>query len=168
MTTASEKNNDYFDVERSLTGRDFVSIGQVQDQGSKASATAYQFTDAGIGRQASGLVYYRLRQVDTDGTATYSPVRSVAFTKSLAPTIGLYPNPTTAVTTLDLSQLPTGTYQVQVLDATGRVVLNTRLAAGLPHPLAVSPVASGTYTVLVRGTGADGTFVTLTKRLIKQ
>ena len=167
-TTASEKNNDYFDVERSLTGRDFVSIGQVQDQGSKASATAYQFTDAGIGRQASGLVYYRLRQVDTDGTATYSPVRSVAFTKSLAPTIGLYPNPTTAVTTLDLSQLPTGTYQVQVLDATGRVVLNTRLAAGLPHPLAVSPVASGTYTVLVRGTGADGTFVTLTKRLIKQ
>ncbi|MBF9239242.1 cadherin-like domain-containing protein [Hymenobacter sp. BT683] len=167
--TASEKNNAYFDVERSLNGKDFVKIGQVQGQGSTSSATAYALTDAGIGPKAAGLVYYRLRQVDFDGTATYSPVRTVTFTKALAstPAISVFPNPATTATTLDLSQLPTGTYQVSLLDATGRVVLGATLNAGLAHALELQTIASGTYTVLVRGQHG-GQIINLTKRLIKE
>ncbi|MDO7850332.1 hypothetical protein [Hymenobacter convexus] len=97
--TATEKNNDHFEVERSLNGTDFAKIGQVKGQGNAATPTAYALTDAGIGRKAAGLVYYRLRQVDTDGTATYSPVRTVAFTAAAAePAIGLYPNPASSST----------------------------------------------------------------------
>ncbi|WP_196283596.1 T9SS type A sorting domain-containing protein [Hymenobacter jeongseonensis] len=167
--TASEKNNDFFDVERSLNGKDFITIGQVQGQGSTSSATAYALTDAGIGPKAAGLVYYRLRQVDFDGTATYSPVRTVTFTKALAstPAISVFPNPATAATTLDLSQLPAGTYQVSLLDATGRVVLGATLNAGLAHALELQTLASGTYTVLVRGQHG-GQMINLTKRLIKE
>ncbi|SFQ76211.1 right-handed parallel beta-helix repeat-containing protein [Hymenobacter arizonensis] len=165
--TATEKNNDRFEVERSLNGVDFAAIGQVRGQGTKSSATDYALTDAGIGRKASGLVYYRLKQVDTDGTATFSPVRTVTFTKALVPSISVYPNPATAETKLDLSQLPAGAYQVSLLDATGRTVLNTTLTAGLAHTLELNTIASGTYTLLVRGQNG-GQVVNLTKRLIKE
>ena len=167
-TTASEKNNDHFDVERSLNGTDFVKIGQVKGQGTRSTPTAYALTDAGIGRKTTGVVYYRLNQVDADGTATYSPVRTVAFAQAaLVPAITLSPNPATAATQLDLRALPAGSYQVSVLDATGRVVLAATLEAGLAHTLALNTIASGTYIVLVRGQNG-GQVINLTKRLIKE
>ena len=165
--TAQEKNNDHFDVERSLNGTDYVKIGTVQGQGSKTTPTEYALTDAGIGPKAKGLVYYRLKQVDTDGETSYSPVRTVNFTATLVPAISLFPNPATGGTQLDLTQMPTGRYQVSVLDATGRVVLHATLDAGLAHALDLNTIASGTYNVLVRGQG-NGQPITLTKRLIKE
>ncbi|MCI1188653.1 T9SS type A sorting domain-containing protein [Hymenobacter sp. DH14] len=164
--TASEKNSDHFDVERSLNGTDFVKIDEVKGQGTSTSATDYARTDAGIGAKANGLVYYRLKQVDTDGTSSYSPVRSVRFGK-VVPAIALFPNPATTATNLDLTALPAGSYQVSVLDAAGRTVLNTTLDAGLAHALDLNTIASGSYTLLVRGTNG-GQVVNLTKRLIKE
>ncbi|GAA4347910.1 hypothetical protein GCM10023185_03300 [Hymenobacter saemangeumensis] len=166
-TTASERNNDRFEVERSGNGRDFVKVASVQGQGNTSRPSDYTHTDAGIGRQVSGLVYYRLKQVDLDGSFSYSPVRTVSFTKAVVPAISLYPNPATSETKLDLSQLPAGSYQVRVLDATGRVILGLQLEAGLQHGLDLTKVASGTYTLLVRGSNAGQT-VNLTKRLIKE
>ena len=164
--TASEKNSDYFDVERSLNGTDFVKIDEVKGQGSTSSATDYARTDVGIGAKVEGLVYYRLKQVDTDGTSSYSPVRSVRFGK-VVPAISLFPNPATSATTLDLTALPAGSYQVSVLDAAGRTVLHTTLDAGLAHALQLNTIASGSYTLLVRGTNA-GQVINLTKRLVKE
>ena len=164
--TASEKNNDHFDVERSLNGTDFVKIGQVKGQGNSTAPIDYALTDAGIGAKVGGALYYRLHQVDADGTASYSLVRTVTFSK-LVPAIGLYPNPATAATQLDLGQLPAGAYQVSVLDATGRVVLGATLDAGLVHTLDLSTIASGTYVVLVHGQNG-GQAVNFTKRLTKE
>ena len=166
--TASEKNNDHFDVERSLNGTDFVKIGQVKGQGNSTAPTAYALTDAGIGTKGSGAVYYRLQQVDTDGTATYSPVRTVRFGQGLVPAFSVYPNPATAETTLDLTLLPAGSYRASVVDATGRVVLNVALEAGFAHPLRLTGLASGTYVVLLRGTSAGGAGLNFTQRLTKE
>jgi hypothetical protein len=106
--------------------------------------------------------------VDTDGTATFSPVRTVAFTKAAStPAISLFPNPAAEGTKLDLTQLPAGAYQVSVLDATGRTVLGVTLSAGLAHALDLHTVASGSYTLLVRGQHG-GQVVNLTKRLVKE
>ncbi|WP_354584898.1 T9SS type A sorting domain-containing protein [Hymenobacter sp. UYCo722] len=164
--TASEKNSDHFNVERSLNGTDFVKIDEVKGQGTSTSATDYARTDVGIGAKADGLVYYRLKQVDTDGTSSYSPVRTVRFGK-VVPAIALFPNPATTATNLDLTALPAGSYQVSVLDATGRVVLFTTLDAGLTHALQLNTIASGSYVLLVRGANG-GQVVNLTKRLIKE
>jgi hypothetical protein len=167
--TATEKNNDHFDVERSLTGTGFVKVGEVKGQGSKTSATPYAFTDANAAKLGS-LLYYRLKQVDADGTATYSPVRTVSFTATAAaePAIALsvYPNPATAQTsavTLDLSTLPQGTYQATVLDATGRLVATCSVLGGVNKDLPVQALSPGVYLVQVRGNGLN-----LSQRLTKE
>jgi uncharacterized repeat protein (TIGR01451 family) len=166
-TTASEKNNDHFDVERSANGRDFVKIGEVQGQGRKASPTDYRLTDTNAAKLGA-LLYYRLKQVDTDGTSSYSPVRTLAFTKPITPAISLYPNPALGATSLDLSQLPAGSYQLRLLDATGRTVLGATLEGGLTHQLTLADVADGTYSVLVQGRSQAGQAILLITRLVKQ
>lgn len=72
--TASEANNDHFEVERSANGQDFVQIGRTAGAGSTNLTHSYQFTDVA---QAT-TSYYRLRQVDLDGTFSYSPVVTLA------------------------------------------------------------------------------------------
>ena len=167
--TASEQNSASFEVERSLDGSTFAKIGQVAAQGTSLTTHAYTFTDAGVSTRAQGSVYYRLRQVDLNGTATYSPVRTVSFTKAAVVALSIYPNPATTSTSLDLSALPaSASYQVLVLDATGRQVLTTTQAGGLPQPLDLMSLASGTYQVLVTGTLADGSALRQVLRLIKE
>ncbi len=165
--TATELNNDHFEVQRSANGREFERIAQVAGQGTSASATSYAHTDAGIGTRTAGPLYYRLRQVDRDGTSAFSQVQTVRFGKAvaLAPAISIYPNPTTTTTTsLDLGLLPAGAYQVRVLDALGRQVLAATGDGGTVLPLDLRTVATGTYIVQVRGaTGQQ-----FTKRLVKE
>ena len=163
-STASEKNNDHFEVERSFDGRTFVVVGQVAGHGSTSQAHDYRLTDFGVGARYQGTVYYRLKQVDTDSTTQRSPIRTVAFTAEVVAAVALYPNPAAATTTLDLSTLPAGAYQVTLLDMTGRSVLTTNaLAGGQPHTLTVDSLPAGSYVVLVRGANA-----TYTARLVKK
>jgi uncharacterized repeat protein (TIGR01451 family) len=167
-STASEANNDHFEVERSFDGTRFTKLDQVAGQGTTILRTAYAFTDAGVASKATGAVYYRLKQVDTDGKSSYSPVRTVSFTKTAVLSLSLYPNPAQTVTKLDLSQLPTTvTVQVLVLDATGRTVLSTSLGGGLPQPLDVQSLATGTYNVIVSGSLPDGSTLRKVLRLTK-
>ena len=70
-STATEHSNDRFEVEHSVDGVDFAFIGQVDGAGNSQQTTHYAFTHS---FPENGLNYYRLNQVDMDGTATYSPV----------------------------------------------------------------------------------------------
>ncbi len=65
--TASEQNNQYFDILRSVNGKDFVSIGTVKGTGTTSEAKSYAFTDY---NPVSGYNYYKLKQVDGDGKST--------------------------------------------------------------------------------------------------
>ena len=153
-TTASEKNNAYFEVQRSLDGKQFETIGKRTGQGSTQARTDYAYLDAGAGRLLAGQpIYYRLRQVDYDGQEAFSPVRVVTFGQAASTAVALYPNPTAQhpTVTLDLTGLPTGDYQVQVLDLTGRLLQQQTLAGGQRHPLAVQPLPMGSYLVQVHG-----------------
>lgn len=108
-------------------------------------------------------------QLDLNGAAFYSPVRTVSFTKVAAVALSVYPNPATTSTSLDLSALPAATaYQVVVLDVTGRQVLAATQAGGLPQPLDLTSLASGTYQVLVTGKLADGSALRQALRLIRE
>jgi len=65
--TASEQNNQYFDILRSVNGKDFVSIGTIKGAGTTSEAKSYAFTDY---NPVSGYNYYKLKQVDGDGKST--------------------------------------------------------------------------------------------------
>lgn len=93
-TTASEFNNDFFDVQRkSQDGTTWETIGQVDGFGNSRQAISYVFMDT---KPFSGENYYRLNQVDFDGSSEYSPtvmakLESVKIEKESSYT--LFPNP---------------------------------------------------------------------------
>jgi uncharacterized repeat protein (TIGR01451 family) len=168
-TTASELNSAAFEVERSFDGTTFTKLGQLAAKGTTLSPSAYAFLDKGVASLANGPVYYRLKQVDRDAKFAYSPVRTVAFTKAAGASLSLFPNPAQTTTKLDLTSLPAAsTYQVTLLDATGRAVRSLTLAGGQVQPLELSTLASGTYFVLVTGTQADGAPLRQSLRLTKE
>ncbi|RZK23213.1 MAG: T9SS type A sorting domain-containing protein [Hymenobacter sp.] len=149
--TASERTNERFVVERSLDATSFVPVGTVAGQGTTTKATDYLFTDNGAASytRQNSPVYYRLRQVDSDGTRTYSPVRAVLF--SSRQLISCYPNPAGQSVQLNLSALPSSSYQVQVLDLSGRQLAAYSLVGGTAHTLDLKPFAAGLYFVRVVG-----------------
>mgnify|MGYP002335643388 FL=1 len=99
--TASELNNDYMAVERSADGRTFEEVGRIAGQLASQEIRSYELEDV---RPHSGINYYRLRQVDVDGTTTFSDIISVEFSGELetAPGPKFYPN---LITSGDLVQL---------------------------------------------------------------
>ena len=151
--TASEKNSAGFEVERSGNGTDFARLGTVAAAGSSSSARSYGFLDAKL-PGAALLLYYRLKQVDLDGTFAYSPVRSVALTAKTEAGLALFPNPARSAATLT-GALP-GTVAT-VFDALGRRVTSApadatgtaalALPAGLPTGVYV--VRAGTQALRV-------------------
>ena len=91
-TTLSEKENDYFEIERSVDGINFVTIGFVQGAGNSTEKLAYSFADNAPER---GLVYYRLSQVDYDGTRSFADrLISVVYTTDGNISLTVVPNPT--------------------------------------------------------------------------
>jgi len=147
--TASEINNDHFVVERSLDGLTFVALGTVRGQGTRATSSSYHFEDAAAGRLGAPTVYYRLQQVDTNGQATYSMVRAVAFGPAA---LALYPTPTPGTSvTLDLTRLAPQAYQAQVLDLAGRVLLTRAVVGGEVRPFDVRSLPAGAYVIVISG-----------------
>ena len=75
-TTASEIENSHFEVEISYNGINWFSIGVVQGAGNSMEENRYSFIDNEIG---SGVQYYRLKQVDYDGTEYFSNIKHFSF-----------------------------------------------------------------------------------------
>lgn len=149
--TATEQNSSYFTVERSTTGSSFQAVKKISSYGTSQRTHYYSFTDSGAGQLNDDVVYYRLRQVDIDGTSTYGPVRGVRFSFATKAAV-LYPNPSQHQTLLDLSGLAAGPYLVQVLELTGRV-LQTYQTAAQTLSIDLTALPTGAYLVLVQGSG---------------
>lgn len=73
--TASETNNNYFTVEKSIDGLNFSSIGNLSGAGNSSSVLSYKLIDSSPTQDR--ISYYRLKQTDYDGTFTYSDIVSV-------------------------------------------------------------------------------------------
>jgi hypothetical protein len=146
-STASETNNAGFDIERSTDGETFTAIGFEPGVGTTEEAQSYRFVD----REApfATTLFYRLRQVDTDGTFEYSPVVEVEVTPSAVALLPVAPNPVSASARLRY-ELPEATaVRLQVFDLLGRRVAT----------LADGEKPAGRHEVSWQGAGlASGTY----------
>jgi len=88
--TATERDNDYFTVERSTNGQDWAPLGVQDGAGNSATELSYSMVDRAA---PGGLCYYRLRQTDLDGTSTWSDVVPVRFSEAVDNRPFAYPNP---------------------------------------------------------------------------
>ena len=156
--TASELNNDHFDVERSRDGRVFEKIGEVSGHGTTSAAHEYSFSDAHTAKVGVEAVYYRLRQVDVDGSSDFSPVRALYFAAGQDGTLSfrLYPNPAQQRVVVELtgaSKVDAGS-TITLTDLAGRTVLKR---AGVPGTssttLELRELPTGVYLVQVEQNG---------------
>jgi hypothetical protein len=116
--TATEANSSSFLVERLGDNGAFEQIGAVPASGFSSSTSNYAFVDP---QPLNGFNHYRLKLLDTDGTASSSDV--VAVMHRYGQTSGvLYPNPATDFVHVDLAIDADGTVLFDIIDASGRLV----------------------------------------------
>jgi hypothetical protein len=155
--TASERNSAYFAVERSLDGQQFQQLATVRSRGTATQATAYEHPDAQVVRYQVATLYYRLRQVDLDGTESFSPVRAVAVGEPAALGVQAYPNPFGAACTVAIEALRAGPATLVLRDALGRAVWQQALllAQGAQaYPLAIpQQLTQGVYSLTLTQAG---------------
>ena len=121
--TASEYDNDYFIVERANLNGEFEQIAVVQGAGTSLTASTYKFTDE---RPSAGTNYYRLSQVDYDGTLNEGSKIAVDFYNGL--NISLTPNPIKEDRLrIDVGSESAGTLQLEVFDMVGKPVYINRI-----------------------------------------
>ena len=140
--TASELRNAYFEVERSLDGQVFGLVARVAAQGIATQAHAYNHHD---GSAPAARLYYRLRQVDTDGTVTYSPGAAVAAGPETSAEVALSPNPARE----SISFFAVGATAYVVRTVLGQAVQSGTTAAG-STTLAVAGLPAGVYFLELR------------------
>ncbi|MBY0425248.1 MAG: T9SS type A sorting domain-containing protein, partial [Cytophagales bacterium] len=113
--SAGEKNNDYFEIEKSTDGNVFETLGRVKGSGNSSHDISYQFQDPGFNSQ---VAYYRIKQVDFNGTVRYTEVKMVQNRSQNQ--IAIYPNPNSGKFTVILSAK--GEYQISIVDMLGKIV----------------------------------------------
>ncbi|WP_157578450.1 T9SS type A sorting domain-containing protein [Pontibacter roseus] len=119
--TASEQDNSGFEVQVSTDARAFHTLGFVRSEvGTTSMAQRYTFLDT---RAVSGTRYYRLAQVDLDGTTTLSSVQAVSLDGGNG-AVTAYPNPFENVITVKLNGGDTRKVHTILSNAHGQVILN--------------------------------------------
>jgi hypothetical protein len=121
-TTAMELNNKGFAVERMLEGEtEFTKVAYVEGQGTSSGQHSYYQIDP---NSFTGVSYYRLQQIDFDGTVAYSPTRAVEGMANPDGTgMTVFPNPTQGALNFQILEpiAPQKVY-ITLTDAQGRIV----------------------------------------------
>ena len=147
--TALEIDNDYFDVERlnPVTGA-FLALGRVTGSGNTSEATAYAYVDEGF---LAGENVYRLKQVDYDGTVSYSPLAAVEVTGPGGEVpVRVFPNPVAEQLTVYRSGTDRAA-RAELYGPAGRLVRTAPLTAGTERLIwRRENLPAGVYVLRVR------------------
>jgi hypothetical protein len=154
-STASEENNDYFTIERSIDGEHFYELFRKQGAGVSTTNLYYFGYD---NQPVEGISYYRLKQTDYNGQFAYSDIESVNFNgkSSNKETVNLiiYPNPSeNGKFHVRFDARNQETYHIAIYDAVGKLVYYQDYEAekGVnDHIIELQGVASGIYQLEIR------------------
>ena len=120
-TTLSETDNDFFEIQKSRDGSDFEKIGIREGKGNVQTVHHYDLIDE---RPFIGKNYYRLKQIDIDGSFSYSHIIVVTVKPPKTDLIDIYPNPVidNVLFTQVTSDIKTP-FTVEIFDLNGKLVL---------------------------------------------
>ena len=146
--TASEVNNDKFQIEESNNGHDYEVIGEVQGQGTHSGFQNYSYSMKSL---PSGTSYYRLKQIDYDGRYEYSDVVSINHHLENEQIRVFYPNPTTSgVVNMEYNSISDNKISISVFDMAGNVVSSPKQTTSIGENIMsidVSGLNHGLYIV---------------------
>jgi len=148
-STASEINNSFFSVERSIDGKVFTLLAKKDGAGTSVSAHDYSIIDP---TPFAGISYYRLSQTDFDGRQEYLGIASVDVTSQDDFGLEVYPNPAVSKTvTLKFSQdWWSRTAQMTVTDVLGNPVINASFTISPERQLNLqNSLPSGLYLIII-------------------
>lgn len=155
-STATEVNNDYMEVEHSVDGRQFTAIGQRKGLGTSQVGQDYELWHQ---QPRVGINYYRLRQVDFDGTVNYHPIIAVDYRVEQ---VDMTVSPTIARQEVNVQMLGDTELggELSVWDALGQRHHLRAIEGSNIHSIAVSQLPSGQYWLVWQQ--PDGTRTTKT------
>ncbi len=149
-TTSQESNNRGFTLQRSADGVTWTDLGFVAGVGNSSTSTKYNYTDKLPG---TGINFYRLRQQDLDGRTSLSSI--VTATIGSNKFFSISDNPGKGIYKLSMAS-SLEVLQILITDASGKVLLNKRTAAG-NQVIDISNQAPGVYWLMVKkGTTQTG------------
>jgi len=162
--TASELNNSGFEVESSQDNSSWNKIGFVSGNGTSTEVHTYSFSDQ---NPITGKSFYRLKQIDFDGTSEYSSVVEVVF--GVVSEFALdqnYPNPFNPSTTIKYSIKEKSNVELKIFDLLGSEIaslVNEEKAPGnYDVSFDASSLSSGVYLYTIKA----GSFVQTRKMLL--
>lgn len=147
-STASERNSSHWEVERATPGSDFEPIATLPAMGHSQSIVHYRTEDDD---PATGINYYRLKQVDTDGGYTYSETLTATMGRP-GMDLAVWPNPAEHTLRAALHSARPGSLDWQLVDMSGRVQRTgqrTVEAGTVQLDLFVGDLDGGTYLLVV-------------------
>jgi photosystem II stability/assembly factor-like uncharacterized protein len=166
-TTASELNNRGFEIQQSLDNETFTMLGFVPGFGSTTETKSYSFI---VSNAPAGLHYYRLKQIDFDGSHEYSP--SVEIEGPLPGDFVLHqnhPNPFNPSTSITFSLPVDSDVQLSLYNMLGQKIAdieNNQFQAGT-HKIdfVAEGLSSGTYIYVINANGSNGVDFVEAKKL---
>ena len=135
-STASEKNNYGFDIEKSTNGFNWEKIGFVLGNGTTNEVSNYEFTDF---KTVEGKNYYRLKQVDFDGEFEYSDIKEITISQFHNTTFKIYPN-----VVQDWLTIQNGEGQVNIYNSKGQLIQSITIEKET-YQLSTSSLEKGIY-----------------------
>jgi hypothetical protein len=148
--TLQEIDNQGFNVQRSTDGNNFENIAWIDGQGNSTQLTNYEYDD--IDAEKGILYYYRLEQVDFDGTKNYSQIITGFIedavgnsSPSLDRRIKIYPNPTQNYVRVKVDIQTENPIQYEILDIFGRRLLDGNINSEKAVNLDISELEKGIY-----------------------
>jgi len=149
--TASETNNNGFDVEKSLDLKTWNKISFVEGAGNSNQLLKYNYDDLLTEniKNNDAIVYYRLKQIDFNGVYKYSDIRSLnlnAANQDIPVTFTLFPNPASQYLNI-ASNLPTQQFQVAIFNQNGAMISNYLMNGSIQ--LNISKLSPAAYHILI-------------------
>ena len=144
--TLSERENDFFSIEKSRTGQDWQVLKLIDGAGTNSSKLFYHEVDE---NPYPGISYYRLKQTDFNGSSTYSEVLTVNFLEER--NVEIFPNPATDFITVSVKGQNS---VIQIYNQIGQLLFQTE-SQNSQFELDLSNYASGHY--LLKATGLNWT-----------